>query len=492
MSDTTRRTALTDLKGRCPPSAGSKPAAVTSRCCSIARVLSGCWQAVIWSVLDHAGPGTPFPSPPDFPGHRGWWRGPSGAPADAFELPLSSGLASPGTPLAGPPAIPGRAVSGVAPPGPADVTGVRCGLDRRRVMQMRSALAPTSTHWRWLDSNLQEWNGGVATDSVASALRIPRRPWLPEHRVQQWQLRCSTACFLGSAVIEARSGANHVLVFNLTGSFCWLGLLHRRGPVYSDLLSDCSTNAGSRGQCRGPAGSRRSDRLPLRTGWDARDADAQCTRPTSTRWQWLDWNREPAPKRESEMGSRDWQHRISPPYPQTPMVARAPCAAVTAPLFHSLLPRLRCHWGTACRLPCSGVLLTWMWLIDSDRRTIEGPDTPFFPTSSSESLPMVPIPSQPAPRFGAGCRAGVSWLTDQMGRDVCFQNQAPTPASSVRSKHNTVLILSAMPFYGKIWVHGRADPAIARTVQHSYWQYLYEVVPWRADVQLPAQRLGVF
>ena len=54
----------------------------------------------------------------------------------------------------------------------------------------------------------QEWDGGVATDSVASALPIPRRPWLPEYRARQRQLRCFTACFLISAVIEARSGPN--------------------------------------------------------------------------------------------------------------------------------------------------------------------------------------------------------------------------------------------------------------------------------------------
>ena len=35
-----------------------------------------------------------------------------------------------------------RAVSGVAPPGPADVTSFRCGLDRRRVTEMYRVLAP--------------------------------------------------------------------------------------------------------------------------------------------------------------------------------------------------------------------------------------------------------------------------------------------------------------------------------------------------------------
>ena len=68
--------------------------------------------------------------------------------------------------------------------------------------------------------------------------------------------------------------------------------------------------------------------------------------PTSTRWRWLDSDLLPG----ARWGSRDWQRPISPPDPQTPMVARAPCAAVarapcaavTAPLFHSLLPRLRC------------------------------------------------------------------------------------------------------------------------------------------------------
>ena len=65
----------------------------------------------------------------------------------------------------------------------------------------------------------QERGWGVATD-VTSALRIPRRQWLPEYRVPKRQLRFSTARFLGSAVTEARSGANQVLVSNLTSLLC--------------------------------------------------------------------------------------------------------------------------------------------------------------------------------------------------------------------------------------------------------------------------------
>ena len=86
--------------------------------------------------------------------------------------------------------MPGRAVSVVAPPGPDEVTGFRCGLDETRVMQMRSALAQrrlagngSTGTVNLLPRERVRW--GVATDSIASALRIPRRPWLPEHRAPQ-------------------------------------------------------------------------------------------------------------------------------------------------------------------------------------------------------------------------------------------------------------------------------------------------------------------
>ena len=104
MSDTTRfctlgGTTLTDLRGKCPTSVGSRPAAVASRCdqlpsCSPAD--AGCNMVSPGSCR----PGYSFPLSTGLE----WRHGPSGSPADAFALPTSSDLAGPGTPFAGPPA----------------------------------------------------------------------------------------------------------------------------------------------------------------------------------------------------------------------------------------------------------------------------------------------------------------------------------------------------------------------------------------------------
>ena len=133
------------------------------------------------------------------------------------------------------------------------------------------------------------------------------------------------------------------------------------------------------------------------------------------------------------MGSHDSRLTTSHPPYVSPDARGCPSAvrhsdSSTVPQPASLTQLSLRHGLALARFWCP----TDLNVIDSDRRFVEGPGTPFYPTSSSESFPVVSDPSQRGPKSVAGCC--LPWLTDKMGLDVRLQNQAPTAASSVRSK----------------------------------------------------------